>query len=74
MLVSIQSFILVPQPYFNEPGFEQQIGTVTGAASSLEYNWVIRLATVRWAMIENLRHPVVGFKEVRWELIVRVLD
>eukprot|EP01042_Synura_sphagnicola_P001216 gene1216-1379_t len=64
VLVSIQSFILVPQPYFNEPGFEQQIGTVTGAASSLEYNWVIRLATVRWAMIENLRHPVVGFKEV----------
>lgn len=27
VLVSIQSLILVPHPFFNEPGYESQIGT-----------------------------------------------
>jgi hypothetical protein len=26
-MISIQSLILVPQPYFNEPGYEQSIGS-----------------------------------------------
>ena len=38
MLVSIQSLILVPDPYFNEPGFEQEIGTETGQKHSDDYN------------------------------------
>ena len=27
MLLSIQSLILVPEPYFNEPGYERSMGT-----------------------------------------------
>lgn len=27
VLISIQSLILVSEPYFNEPGFEGQLGT-----------------------------------------------
>jgi hypothetical protein len=36
--VSIQSLILVPEPYFNEPGYEQEIGTEAGEKHSAEYN------------------------------------
>ena len=38
VLVSIQSLILVPEPYFNEPGYEQEIGTEAGKKHSFEYN------------------------------------
>ncbi len=64
MLVSIQAFILVEQPYFNEPAYEAQKGTKEGEQRSFEYNENIRLATVRHAMIEPLRYPMEGFEEV----------
>ena len=38
VLVSIQSLILVPDPYFNEPGYEQSINTDSGKKLSEEYN------------------------------------
>lgn len=38
VLVSTQSLILVPEPYFNEPGYEQEIGTDPGKKHSAEYN------------------------------------
>jgi hypothetical protein len=62
--VSIQSLIFVPEPYFNEPGYERTRGTATGTAQSLEYDANIRQATVRWAMLEQLRNPPVCFTEV----------
>ncbi|KAI5706957.1 hypothetical protein M8J75_012873 [Diaphorina citri] len=46
VLVSIQSLILVPEPYFNEPGYERSRGTVQGTQSSREYNANIAQATV----------------------------
>ena len=30
MLISIQSLILCPEPYYNEPGFERSYGTTQG--------------------------------------------
>jgi hypothetical protein len=41
VLVSIQSLILVPQPYFNEPGYEAR----GNMAESKRYNEVRRFAT-----------------------------
>jgi hypothetical protein len=38
VLVSIQSLILVDNPYFNEPGFEQGMHTERGKASSRAYS------------------------------------
>jgi baculoviral IAP repeat-containing protein 6 (apollon) len=64
VLVSIQSLILVPEPYFNEPGYERSRGTPSGTHSSREYNSNIYQATVRWAMLEQLRQPSPCFKEV----------
>jgi len=65
VLVSIQSLILVPDPYFNEPGYERSRNTPEGRRLARDYDVNIRLANVRWAMLEMLRHPPAGFQEVR---------
>ena len=64
VLVSIQSLVLVAEPYFNEPGYERARGTPSGTQSSKEYDSNIRQANVRWAMLEQLRKPCPCFKEV----------
>uniref|UniRef100_A0A673KNA8 Dual E2 ubiquitin-conjugating enzyme/E3 ubiquitin-protein ligase BIRC6 n=1 Tax=Sinocyclocheilus rhinocerous TaxID=307959 RepID=A0A673KNA8_9TELE len=64
VLVSIQSLILVAEPYFNEPGYERSRGTPSGTQSSREYDGNIRQATVKWAMLEQIRNPSPCFKEV----------
>lgn len=62
VLVSIQSLILVPEPYFNEPGLERQMGTVVGKKSSEGYNANVRVNTARYAILDALRHPYNEFK------------
>ncbi|XP_052766452.1 baculoviral IAP repeat-containing protein 6-like isoform X2 [Mya arenaria] len=64
VLVSIQSLILVSEPYFNEPGYERSRGTASGNASSREYDANIRQATVKWAILEQLKNPSPCFREV----------
>ena len=34
VLVSIQGLVLVPEPYYNEAGYEKQIGTMEGNHTS----------------------------------------
>lgn len=62
--MSVQSLILVAEPYFNEPGYERSRGTPSGTQSSREYDANIRQASVKWAMLEQLRSPSPCFKEV----------
>lgn len=64
VLVSIQSLILVPEPYFNEPGYERSRGTPSGTQSSKEYNSNICQATARWGMLEQIVNPCPCFKDV----------
>nr|XP_018902066.1 PREDICTED: baculoviral IAP repeat-containing protein 6-like isoform X1 [Bemisia tabaci]XP_018902067.1 PREDICTED: baculoviral IAP repeat-containing protein 6-like isoform X1 [Bemisia tabaci] len=64
VLVSIQSLILVPDPYFNEPGYENSRGTSNGTRRSNSYNANIRKATLKWAMVEQLKKPSPCFKTV----------
>lgn len=64
VLVSIQSLIFVPEPYFNEPGYESSMGTPDGTRQSISYSENIRDGTVRIAMIDQLRNPPKGFEEV----------
>lgn len=64
VLVSIQSLILVSEPYFNEPGYERSRGTPSGTSSSREYDANIRQATVKWAMLEQLKNPSGCFREI----------
>ncbi|XP_067001240.2 uncharacterized protein [Anabrus simplex] len=64
VLISIQSLVLVAEPFFNEPGFETLLGTTEGARQSQSYNEEIRLHTIKHAMIGQLRRPSVGFEDV----------
>ncbi len=42
VLISIQSLILIDEPYFNEPGHEKSIGKPNGIENSLKYNYSIK--------------------------------
>ncbi|PRP84051.1 P-type ATPase [Planoprotostelium fungivorum] len=64
VLVSIQALILLDEPYYNEPAYESQRGTKEGDKRSFEYNEPLRLATIRHAMITQVRSPPQGFEEV----------
>ncbi|KAH7687887.1 Ubiquitin-conjugating enzyme family protein, partial [Aphelenchoides avenae] len=64
VLVSIQSLILVPDPYFNEPGYHGQRFSLEGKRASFDYNANIRVETVRWAMTDTLRNPPPAFENV----------
>ena len=55
---------MVPDPYFNEPGYERDMGTPRGDAATFAYNSERRVATLRWAMVEQLRNPPRGFEDV----------
>jgi ubiquitin-protein ligase len=54
LLISIQSQILIDEPYFNEPGYEKYIGTPSGINSSKGYNENIYQYTIDHAMIDLL--------------------
>ena len=62
VLISIQSLILVDDPYFNEPGYEKTMNTVDGKKHSSLYNDNIRYETVRVAMIGMLKNKVEGYE------------
>lgn len=64
VLVSIQSLILVPMPFFNEPGYHTTIGTPNGDMQNLSYNRTIKEGVLKFAMIEMLQKPPSNFKDV----------
>ncbi|XP_033739227.1 uncharacterized protein LOC117326577 [Pecten maximus] len=64
VLVSIQSLILVQDPYFNEPGFELEIGTEGGKKHSDEYNADCCYNNIKYAMIGQLQNPPPEFADV----------
>lgn len=64
VLVSIQSLIMVAEPYFNEPGYDSLMGTPDGKSASEGYNHNVKLQTVKLAMIEMLQKPPEDFQEV----------
>ena len=57
VLIAIQAQILIDEPYFNEPGYERTIGTRQGIECSRAYNENIKLRTVQWAILNNLKNP-----------------
>jgi ubiquitin-protein ligase len=64
VLISIQSLILVDQPYFNEPGYERDINTDKGKKKSDLYNEEIHPNTIKLAMIDIINNPPSGFEEI----------
>ena len=63
-MVSIQSLILVEQPYFNEPGWEREMHTEKGKINSANYNEERMPSTIKLAMNEMIKNPPKGFEEV----------
>ena len=47
-------YLRLSEPYFNEPGFERSLGTETGDVASRKYNDTINVATLRWALLEQI--------------------
>lgn len=64
VMVSIQSLILVEQPYFNEPGYEREMHTSKGKQLSNAYNEDRQPHTIRLAMTDMINNPPPGFEEV----------
>lgn len=65
LLISIQSQILIDEPYFNEPGYEKTIGTEQGKTMSKEYNYNIRQYTLDHTindLLSNNKYP--EFKDI----------
>ncbi|KAF7107898.1 hypothetical protein CFC21_108477 [Triticum aestivum] len=62
VLVSIQGLVLNNQPYYNEAGYEDLVGTPEGRRNALPYNEKAYLLTLR-AMLHLLRRPPQGFEE-----------
>ena len=56
VIISIQSLIMVDEPYFNEPGYESSMNTEYGKNNSFKYTDNIRYQTVRVAMIGMLKN------------------
>ena len=54
----------MPEPFFNEPGFEVYLGTQTGELRSKSYNKDVIKNTIKFAMLEQIQHPPLEFKEV----------
>jgi baculoviral IAP repeat-containing protein 6 len=64
VLVSIQSLILVEQPFFNEPGYERDMNTPQGKKRSDDYNEEKEPHTINLAMINMIMNPPKGYEEV----------
>ena len=64
VLISIQHFIFVTEPYFNEPGFESAKGSSVGNHASADYNRRIRQYTLNIAILQAIMKPELGFGEI----------
>jgi ubiquitin-protein ligase len=64
VMVSIQSLILIENPYFNEPGLEREINTANGTQRSNTYNEERQPHTINLAMIDMIKNPPNGFEEI----------
>ncbi len=64
VLVSIQSLILVDDPYFNEPGYEKYMKDEKYIKASTNYNEEKQPHTIELAMINMIKNPIPGFEQV----------
>ncbi|KAF0918395.1 hypothetical protein E2562_023552 [Oryza meyeriana var. granulata] len=62
VLVSLQGLVLNEKPYFNEAGYEKQVGTVEGEKNALPYNENTYLLSLK-SMLYILRRPPMHFED-----------
>ncbi|XP_042448509.1 probable ubiquitin-conjugating enzyme E2 23 isoform X2 [Zingiber officinale] len=62
VLVSLQGLVLNDKPYFNEAGYDKQIGTVEGEKNAIPYNENTYLLNLK-TMLYLLRRPPMHFED-----------
>ncbi|KAL9690801.1 hypothetical protein QQ045_011211 [Rhodiola kirilowii] len=63
VLVSLQGLVLNSKPYFNEAGYDRQVGTAEGEKNSLSYNENTYLLNIKTMML-LMRKPPKDFEEL----------
>ncbi|CAI0407996.1 unnamed protein product [Linum tenue] len=63
VLVSLQGLVLNSRPYFNEAGYDKQVGTAEGEKNSLSYNENTFLLSCK-SMMYLMRRPPKDFEEL----------
>ncbi|CAH9057010.1 unnamed protein product [Cuscuta europaea] len=63
VLVSLQGLVLNSKPYFNEAGYDKQVGTAEGEKNSLSYNENTFLLNCK-TMMYLMRKPLKDFEEL----------
>ncbi|PKU75555.1 probable ubiquitin-conjugating enzyme E2 23 [Dendrobium catenatum] len=61
VLVSLQGLVLNSKPYFNEAGYEKQVGTIEGEKNSIPYNENAYLLNLK-SMLYIMRRPPKHFE------------
>lgn len=64
ILLSIQSIVMSDGVYFNEPGYATDKNSQTNKALNLGYSNIVRYATVKFAMNEQIKKIPRGFEEI----------
>lgn len=64
VLLSVQAIIMSNEVYFNEPGYEHEQGTPAGDSKNEGYSNIVRYCNVKFAMIEAIKNPPVGFEKI----------
>jgi ubiquitin-conjugating enzyme E2 O len=62
VLVSLQGLVLNEKPYFNEAGYEKQVGTVEGEKNAVPYNENTYLLSLK-SMLYIMRRPPMHFED-----------
>ncbi|TQD88365.1 hypothetical protein C1H46_026109 [Malus baccata] len=70
VLLSLQALVLNDKPYFNEAGYDQQIGRTEGEKNSVSYNENAFLMTCK-SMLYTLHKPPKHFEELVIEHFTR---
>lgn len=63
VIISIQSLIMVEDPFFNEPGYEKSMHTSNGKKRAFQYKDDIRMENLRVAILNQIKNPPEGFEE-----------
>lgn len=64
ILISIQSLILVEDPYYNEPSYERDRGTDKGNHSATNYANNAKYLNMKWAIHDIIKNPRAGFENI----------
>lgn len=70
VLVSLQGLVLNSKPYFNEAGYDKQIGTAEGEKNSLSYNENTFLLNCKTIMSLMRRPPKVMYHVLMFNFLV----